>query len=312
MLAPPGTALAGVLPDPKLLVSLLIEIVAESLILYLFARVAFRFFGVEDAQMRSRFMLLPLVVPIGLGLFHWWGRPLAVQSSYFKPMEDLLHDLAAPLVGIGPGVAVVIGIGFLFGGWQLVQGLVAVIVAQGRWRHGGRGDDSVRRRCQAVMDRLSAGHPSSHQPQILCSTLPGVHVVAFPRPYVAVRPALVRCLDDEELEAVLAHELAHLRLSHGPLAFLARFCRNLMWFNPAAHLAHRRFCEYQEEAADDGAVALTRNPLALAASLVKGLRFRQGWAPAAGSALWGRGLPLERRILRLVHYQLPERTRQHR
>lgn len=300
--------IAGLLPDSELLFSLLVEGVGESLLLYLLVIATFRVLRIEDAALRSRFMLLPLVVPVLLGtIFHWLVAPIGAPSS-LKPVEGLLHNLVAPPTWTEPALVVIFGLAVLLAGWQVLQGLAMRILLEWRWTQRDEDEASTCSRALASLVRMT---DQEGWPRLLCRRAPGVHAVGYLRPYLLVQPALIQSLDGEELEATLAHELSHVRQGHGPLAFVARLCKNLMWFNPAAHLAYRRFLDYQEEAADDGAVALTNNPLALAAGLVTGLRFQQGQAPAVGAALWGGGQGLEQRILRLINYHPPTRVHHH-
>jgi len=76
-------------------------------------------------------------------------------------------------------------------------------------------------------------------------------------------------LSDAELDAVLAHELAHLQRADGVWFPIVSLLCSLFWFQPsnrwlAAHL--RRTAEL---ACDDLAVGLTRDPAALASALVR-------------------------------------------
>ncbi len=303
---------ANVVPNADLLSSFLIESVVDSLILYLSALLAFRFLKIGDASLRGRFMLLPLVTPVLLGAaFHWLVQPTEALVL-FKPADGIIHYLASPLRGIGDGVLIIYGAAVILGGWRLLQGLTAPLLLEWRWHHPRRGDDSFRSRCQQVLESLST-RTTWRKCRVVFSRTGGFYALAFPCSpvYVVVQPALARLLDHEELRAVLAHEEAHVRQEHSLLSFMAGLCVSLMWFNPVAHLAYQRFLQYQEEAADDGAVALSGNPRALAASLVKGWRFRHGQSLAIETALLGGGQGLERRILRLVHYHAPTRIPHH-
>ncbi len=308
------TVTTGLLPNSELLFSLLVESIVDAFILFVVAIVAIRLLKIEEASLRSRFMLLPLVVPVLLGAaFHWFVELIGPISPP-KLAEYLLYDLATSLTWVEPAVVIVFGLAILLNGWQVLQEVATPFLLGWRWSRQIPAEDSIENRCQQLLDRLWTSETTLQRPRLIFSRIPGVHAVSslgrWPC-YIIVQPGLVQALDDEELEAVLAHEVAHLRQIHSPLNFVARLCRGLMWFNPAAYLAYRRFVDYQEEAADDGAVALTHNPLALASGMIKGLRFPQGQAPAVGIALWGRGQGLERRIHRLINYHPSTRTPRH-
>ncbi|MCG2840520.1 M56 family metallopeptidase [Sandaracinobacter sp. RS1-74] len=59
---------------------------------------------------------------------------------------------------------------------------------------------------------------------------------------------------DEQAEAVLAHEYAHIAGGDWPMLILSRLALALFWFNPLVWLLDRRLAEQSEEAADMTAV----------------------------------------------------------
>lgn len=72
------------------------------------------------------------------------------------------------------------------------------------------------------------------------------------RPFILLDRKTVR--RDEEAEAVLAHEFAHIANADWPMLILSRLMLALFWFNPLAWLLDRRLAEQSEEAADMAAV----------------------------------------------------------
>ena len=72
------------------------------------------------------------------------------------------------------------------------------------------------------------------------------------RPSVLLDRQTVR--RDEEAEAVLAHEFAHISRADWPMLILSRLMLALFWFNPLAWLLDRKLAEQSEEAADMAAV----------------------------------------------------------
>ena len=59
---------------------------------------------------------------------------------------------------------------------------------------------------------------------------------------------------DEQAEAVLAHEYAHIARADWPMLLVSRLMLALFWFNPLAWLLDRKLAEQSEEAADMQAV----------------------------------------------------------
>ncbi len=107
---------------------------------------------------------------------------------------------------------------------------------------------------------------------------------------ILLSDGLLRALSEEEVTAVLAHELAHIRdLDSRYLTFLRTFARMMRWDPVLAYLAESVTRE-EEFRADDEAVRLTRRPRALAQALYKVLRATDDAAPVpAGAALLGIG-----------------------
>jgi len=71
------------------------------------------------------------------------------------------------------------------------------------------------------------------------------------RPVIALPRGSVQSLSAESLQAVLAHERAHVRRGDWLVQALAFLCCALLWFQPLAWVLHRRLGELVEEAVDD-------------------------------------------------------------
>ena len=89
------------------------------------------------------------------------------------------------------------------------------------------------------------------------------------RRIVAVSPSLVQSLSAEETEAVLAHELSHLKNRDSIAKGLARFARFAFLFDPSIRLVEAAVHRERELLADRSSVRVTRKPLALASALIK-------------------------------------------
>ncbi|MDQ4026175.1 MAG: M56 family metallopeptidase [Actinomycetota bacterium] len=86
---------------------------------------------------------------------------------------------------------------------------------------------------------------------------------------ILVSEAVIFDLDREELEGVLAHEVAHLETHDVRVVFAAGLLRDLVAWNPLAHVAFRRLASDREREADRRAATLTARPLAVASGLLK-------------------------------------------
>jgi Zn-dependent protease with chaperone function len=88
-------------------------------------------------------------------------------------------------------------------------------------------------------------------------------------PVVYLSTGLITGMSREQLQAAIAHELAHIERNRRPLLLVVYLMRVLMFFNPVVLVEFRRMVQEEEKICDDVAVALTGKPAALAAILRK-------------------------------------------
>lgn len=86
---------------------------------------------------------------------------------------------------------------------------------------------------------------------------------------VAISPELARSLSPDETEAVIAHELSHIKNGDSSAKGLARLARIAFPFDPVLRLVEAAVHRERELWADRVAVQYTRKPLALASALIK-------------------------------------------
>jgi Zn-dependent protease with chaperone function len=102
---------------------------------------------------------------------------------------------------------------------------------------------------------------SSDEPYLLCR--------GARRPTVVVSEGAVRSLTAGELDAALAHEVAHAALGHVRLGWALMGARALVVWNPVAQILGRTAVLELERAADDAAIAATGRSEELASALTK-------------------------------------------
>ena len=130
------------------------------------------------------------------------------------------------------------------------------------------------------------------------------------RPTILLSTWMKEHLDEQELEAVLAHELGHLSRSDYLINWLATMLRDAFFFLPTSRVAYRQFRCEKELACDDLVVQLTHRPLALASALTK-VWLHQIDGPPAGmeQSLAGSEMPMVDRVERLLGKTDVVRTR---
>ena len=137
----------------------------------------------------------------------------------------------------------------------------------------------------------------------------GAAVIGIRNPLLLVDRTLVRRLDREELEGVLAHELAHVVRRDNLVAAALGVVRDLFFFVPAGRWSLRRLLREREHAADLTATELTGRPGALASGLLKVLEAARGPSVAACAPLLAEGTLVARVEELCVTRPAPSRMR---
>lgn len=157
----------------------------------------------------------------------------------------------------------------------------------------------------AMVERLSLSINLSRIPRVIVMPegISGAFVAGSKRPRILLSADLITGLEPEELAAILAHEIAHIDAHDIGLTFTAGFLRDLVAWNPVAHVAFRKLMADREMEADRRAAEVTGDPLAVASGLVKACELRRltpcrrhGFA----LALLGSGSRIRRRVRMLL------------
>lgn len=158
-------------------------------------------------------------------------------------------------------------VSFLLGGIVLGLGLFAILSVVGMTRSSLRECHTLRR-CDLDDRALLLGRRG--RPLLVIEDVrPLSYTVGFLRPRAVISTGLLGALDDEEVEAVLAHEEAHIRGRDNILVLVARTLSLTFGLIPGVRLAYRRLRRAQELAADDFARRTTGDGLVVASSLQK-------------------------------------------
>ncbi len=104
---------------------------------------------------------------------------------------------------------------------------------------------------------------------LLGAEMPVAFTWGLLRPRLVLSTWMAENLDREELEAVLAHELAHAVGRDCRTIWLATLLRDATFYLPWAWRARRAVITGKELLADDAAVAATGHPVALASAIAK-------------------------------------------
>lgn len=128
-------------------------------------------------------------------------------------------------------------------------------------------------------------------------------VIGWLRPVVLIPASALLSLSPEALEAVMAHELAHIRRQDYLVNLLQGLAEALLFFHPAAWWLSRQIRELREHCCDDAASALCGDPLILAQGLSALERLRRSLHTDPEPALGAAKGKLMSRITRLFQPQ---------
>lgn len=177
-------------------------------------------------------------------------------------------------------------------GHPIVDGAVALplaIVALVAMRHLIRVAKVHRATKQVVARNITGGGMDGAT--IVHDDSPWLGVIGLVRGQVVVSDAALSCMDEAELSAGMAHEMAHVRRGHKPLLLVASILAAISRGLPGTSMAEKEFAFALERDADEYAVRRTRNPLALAGAICKAADQRPTLAIAA---LRGQGQIMQR------------------
>jgi bla regulator protein blaR1 len=93
-------------------------------------------------------------------------------------------------------------------------------------------------------------------------------MLGYLKPLILVPLSLVNRLDPQQMEAVLLHELAHIKRNDYLWNFLQMIMETLLFFNPATWLVSRSIRLEREHRCDDYVLGITKTPLPYAHALL--------------------------------------------
>ena len=134
---------------------------------------------------------------------------------------------------------------------------------------------------------------------LISSNVSGPMTLGFFKPIVLVPMSFLSGLPADEVEAVLMHELAHIRRHDYALNLIQTAIKTILFFHPAIHIISRWADQDREQACDDLAVSQGRDPLALIRGLAT-LRLQSGPALTMAANGNGKDTPLMTRLSRLA------------
>jgi bla regulator protein blaR1 len=154
---------------------------------------------------------------------------------------------------------------------------------------------------QRMATRLSRRLHIRRAITLLESTLVDVPtVIGWLKPVVLLPASALGALSPQQLEAILAHELAHIRRHDYLVNLLQTLVETLLFYHPAVWWLSRRIRIERENCCDDLAVSLCGDPVAYANALADLESLRSETAPTHHIAMAATGGALLQRVRRLL------------
>jgi len=152
--------------------------------------------------------------------------------------------------------------------------------------------------CQQMLDRLIARMRIARPVRLLVSTLvESPSVIGWLRPVILAPAGILTGLSPEHIEALLAHELAHIRRHDYLVNVLQGVVESVLFYHPGVWWLSHQIRTEREHCCDDLAVAVSGDVLTYARALAELESTRPAHAQAVLAASGG---SLVRRIRRLI------------
>ncbi len=188
------------------------------------------------------------IVPLtGLNPIRATAQPMLLHLSRLLPWLDL-----AWLVGVACLSTRTIG------GWRLIQRLRRSALVEA--------PDAVHASFARLCKRLGIAR---HVSLRISEHLPGPLAMGIVRSLIILPASALMALNPEQLEAVLAHELAHVRRADYLWNLVQTMVETLFFFHPAVWWLGRRLRQQRELCCDDVAVQSCADPLIYATALLR-------------------------------------------
>jgi bla regulator protein BlaR1 len=258
--------------------------------------------------------LLPFSLLVGMGSHLMWSqRPARRNTGFYIAMEEVGQPFTQPTVSMIPQSTVSTGLlnllpPILAAVW-LCGFLAVVFVWYRRWR---RVSAALRqaepsregRELQALrrLERMGGMRKPIAMYLSQTSLEPGIFGIAHP---VLIWPqGISECLEDAHLEAILAHEILHVRRRDNLAATLHMLVEAIFWFHPLVWWLGSRLVEERERACDEAVLESGSDRQVYAESILKICEFCVGSPLACVSGVTGADLKK-----RMVHIMTKNATR---
>ena len=245
-------------------------------------------------------LALMLLAPVAT--FFYYHQNPATEIAARSPLVAAAWPVARSYAraSISKAVPTLDAIPWLVEAWLLGVALLSLRSAGGflllereRRRQSPVVSDPILEICYSLQDRLGINRAIDF---CECTWLQAPAVIGWFRPVVFLPVAALTGLSEDQLQAVIAHELAHIQ-RFDPFVNVFQVCvETLLFYHPGVWWLNRRIRAEREHCCDESAVALCGN----AVEYARALTLMEEWRGAPVFAMAANRGPLTERVFRVL------------
>jgi beta-lactamase regulating signal transducer with metallopeptidase domain len=247
-------------------------------------------------------LTLMLLAPLATFFFYLpqYSAPTVVSSSLttvVRPIARSIPTVTSPASNSTPSLD---AIPWLVEAWLLGVVLLSLRSAGGffwlereRRRQSSVVSEPVLEICYTLQDRLGIDRAIQY---CECRWLQAPAVIGWFRPIVFLPASALTGLSEEQLHAVIAHELAHIQRFDPFVNVFQVFVETVLFYHPAVWWLNQRIRAEREHCCDETAVAVCGN----AVEYARALTLMEEWRSAPAFAMAANRGPLTERVVRVL------------
>ena len=215
----------------------------------------------------------------------------AAKAPGVAPVHSGQFSVATPSLNVIPWLVEAWLLGVALLSLRSVGGFI--LLERSRRRHSSIVSEEILEICYTLQDRLGISRAIDY---CECKWLQAPVVIGWLRPIVFLPASTLTGLSEDQLKAVIAHELAHIQRLD-PFVNVFQVCvETLLFYHPAVWWLNKKIRTEREHCCDEVAVAMSGN----AVEYARALTVMAEWRSAPALAMAANGGPLTDRIFRIL------------
>jgi Zn-dependent protease with chaperone function len=238
---------------------------------FVLAQLVIKSLKIREPQLKIKLLILPLVMPIlgfgiyhlvlekrcSIGLFYQHGSFLATADKWVHYVSNQAILILTPLFILSLSLAI-------------IKGLISLIACRRMIKNYGFTTPERYPELFRIFHKLVVKADIA-TPKIIVAPQKYARSFTFGffNPVILISQGILDFLDEEELEALLAHEIGHIIRKDSLTNFITVLVRDMLFFSPVTYWAFKHLINEKEKAADDITISLTEKPYPFAQALIK-------------------------------------------